>query len=1659
MSDSRSVLVQAARRIPARFRRLAKRLAGTPVTPFDADIAFVRASVLFDGADYLRRHPDVASAGLDPVEHYVRHGISERRETGPWFDSADYLARNPDIAASGMNPLRHFSEHGWIELRDPSPRFDVGWYWLAHMAIQGVPGNPLLHYLGGGRAQGCEARKAGVLSPADRAAMAAACDALLDKGGCGIPLLQALSRTMLRIGRPDMAERALRDVVAADWGDARKHAALAEVLALQGKWWLVVESLEAAVANDGGRAEWFFRLGDAREAMKRYGQAAEAYHKAIELAPELAEWHYRLGYALERADRPVLAAKAYAQAAKLAPETEEVARFGIGVYHQKRGYWEAARDAYARMLERTPLDAGLRACLGMANDRLYRWAEAVDCYGKAIALGGASQTSHWHFRLGFALERLERWHEAAQAYGAATALHGRDASYWHYRHGYVLERAGECEAACEAYLRACAFSGKDADAILPASYLGGFDASDVLAQALEKDFSRPEPHAHVAEAAMRAGGWGEAERSYEAALARSSEHRPEWWRGLGLALSHQGRHREACDAFRQIRVLQRPHGVSEAEFERNEDTRISTSYIEYRDCLPIRGNVIVYESFNGSSMSCNPLAMFLELARDPRYRDFLHVWVLNDPARMRKECRRMRNVVFVAKGSDGYLRYLATAKYLINNSGFPPYFIRRPEQKYLATWHGTPLKTLGKEQKYKFYDHKRTQRNFLQATHIISPNGHTSDIQLDSYDIRPLYTGLYAETGYPRIDLTLNAGEADKALLRKRLKIDDRPVVLYAPTWRGTLDEVAFDTARLQADLAVLSGLGCQVVFRGHSLLERVLGHGDVSCTVAPHDIDTNELLSIVDVLVTDYSSVFFDYFPTGKPVVYYIYDVEEYEQERGLYFRMEEMPGFKCRTIEEVGSAVRAALEGGGVDIERRREAEALYNYRDDGKASRRAIEFFFDDSAECAIEYRKGRKRSILLHGGSFQPNGITGSFINLVGQIDRTACDVVVAMSPTTIELSQACIAQFRKLPADVYVVPRYGNVPMTLEERWLRRRYETDVEVNGEEGQAILERLFEREFGRVFGPKRFDSAIAFSGYDAFWTSILFLNRRWMRKVAYLHNDMFSEYVHKYPELARMFDQYRHADALVSVSRQTSELNRDNLASRLGIPAEKFVSCENVINAGAILAKAALPLESPEDERLFSGGPVFVNIGRLSVEKDQEKLIRAFSEFRRGNPGSRLLVLGTGPLAQHLDRVARQLGVADCVHMLGYRDNPYPYLRRADCFVLSSNHEGQPMTMLEALVLSRPVVATDIAGNRSVMEGRGGLLVENSVDGLVGGMQAFAAGRVGVEPFDAEAYNGSAMVQFHRVALGTEWRGDVNLFNDATSEHYLEVQAQLNELVASALAETGCTVSETGKSYVDGAVNFTWFIRQQADVLMSHGVADKNYYWMKDAAGNRYLDRFKAVCVPGRWMKDRIVRSSKLRFGEGQVHVVGWPRLDLLRAQQALVEVPRTSEEIRVLWAPTHDNRKRGREQKSTSTYPDFAPCAAKLGERYAVEDAPHPHNRTDKTPTVEKMLRANVVISDFGTMVYEAWALGKPVIFPIWILQDRVQRYLPGSAEAFIFENRIGYHPASYEEMLEILARNPVVTPDVDAFMDEYLDNYRGGESAPKLARVLAELSRG
>ncbi len=162
------------------------------------------------------------------------------------------------------------------------------------------------------------------------------------------------------------------------------------------------------------------------------------------------------------------------------------------------------------------------------------------------------------------------------------------------------------------------------------------------------------------------------------------------------------------------------------------------------------------------------------------------------------------------------------------------------------------------------------------------------------------------------------------------------------------------------------------------------------------------------------------------------------------------------------------------------------------------------------------------------------------------------------------------------------------------------------------------------------------------------------------------------------------------------------------------------------------------------------------------------------------------------------------------------------------------------------------------------------------------------------------------------------------------------------------------------------------------------------------------------------------------------------------------------LRVLWAPSHNVTKIGREQKPLSSYPAFEEHLPRLEEFCEVRVSLHPTNRTDKAPTSDALEWADVVISDFGTMLYEAWALSKCVVMPTFLIPKVIATRRSATAEAYVYRERIGNHAGSIDELLEMVAANEPPAPDVNAFMDDYLAPEYFGSAGKRAAEVLTSL---
>ncbi|WP_149024386.1 glycosyltransferase [Listeria cornellensis] len=236
---------------------------------------------------------------------------------------------------------------------------------------------------------------------------------------------------------------------------------------------------------------------------------------------------------------------------------------------------------------------------------------------------------------------------------------------------------------------------------------------------------------------------------------------------------------------------------------------------------------------------------------------------------------------------------------------------------------------------------------------------------------------------------------------------------------------------------------------------------------------------------------------------------------------------------------------------------------------------------------------------------------------------------------------------------------------------------------------------------------------------------------------------DYKHR-ADLNVIFLLYNYFDKIVSVAEHTRNLNEEKLRHLIENSSEKMVFVHNSLDYEAVLAAANEPPDFEFDADSF----YFVTMGRLSPEKNQKMLVEAFAEVVAKREEAKLLLIGNGELKEELAEVIRELGLRKHVMLLGQVGNPFPLMKRCDVFILPSNHEGQPMVLLEALILEKAMIATDIPGSRSILEDGYGLLVSNTKENLVLEMVRVIEDRVPNKRFDYVAYNKCAMAMFYHL-----------------------------------------------------------------------------------------------------------------------------------------------------------------------------------------------------------------------------------------------------------------------------------------------------------------------
>ncbi len=788
--------------------------------------------------------------------------------------------------------------------------------------------------------------------------------------------------------------------------------------------------------------------------------------------------------------------------------------------------------------------------------------------------------------------------------------------------------------------------------------------------------------------------------------------------------------------------------------------RAKCKYITYYESLPIQENVILLESEHGKKVNGNIFYVLKYLAQDPKYNNYK--LYLSSMGRHKQTFRKflhahgIRNVTIVMLASDEYMRLLASAKYLINDTTFGYYFIKKEGQIYINTWHGTPLKAMGKQDQSGYADIGNVQKNLAISDFLLFPSEFMKHRMLTDYMIKNISNAICVMSGYPRNEIFFDIDH--QTALRDKENLAEKRIYAYLPTYR------AGNKVESQKNAAYLLYYLCE--------LDRQLTDGEI-LYVNLHPLDnkaidfkafnhikqfpvkyeTYEFLSIVDVLITDYSSVFFDFACTQRKIVLFTYDKESYLKDRGLYLSFDEFPFPQAETVGVLLDEIRT---------------EKLYDDRNflqtfcryEGlNATQRLCDYTILGKSEDIIAERvpNNGKKNVLIYAGNLAANGITTSLRSLLNNVDLEERNYCISFISANVQKNKENILSF---PDGVSYYATNGDLNLTIWGRIVRKLFKKKC-LSASIYVKLMRNRIKQDYLRNYGNLNFDTAIQFNGYEQ--EVILRFSTFEGRKIIFVHSDMLQEIKTRKTQRKDVLKYaYQTYDAVAIVTQGLFD-------STVAISGREDNIClvKNCIDYKKVLQMSSCDIKLDPYTKAYesidqfyrtinSTSIKFISIGRFSPEKGHIRLVHAFQRFYHKNPDSVLIIMGGNSLGNcygELKEEIKKLGLAQSVILLYRVSNPYPILKACDCFILSSFYEGFGLVIAEADILGKPVISTDIAGPRAFMQQHGGTLVENSEEGIYQGLKLLYSKKVSPMAVDYEAYNQEVYREFLAAMEGIE------------------------------------------------------------------------------------------------------------------------------------------------------------------------------------------------------------------------------------------------------------------------------------------------------------------
>lgn len=333
---------------------------------------------------------------------------------------------------------------------------------------------------------------------------------------------------------------------------------------------------------------------------------------------------------------------------------------------------------------------------------------------------------------------------------------------------------------------------------------------------------------------------------------------------------------------------------------------------------PINDKAFLFEAGQGKTVNGNVFALLRYIRKSSEYNDHtIYLSVTEDTeesAKERLDHYGLSNVNLVIRDSAEYKKALGSFRYLITDNSFPGYLNKRKDQIYINTWHGTPLKALGRTDIENSASLANVQANMLKADYLLHPNEFTKNIMMNDYMVEKLFKNKTVVIDYPRNDALYSKEYEEEILTKYNLK--GKRLIAYMPTWRGlgraaSIEEQVEDVERIVKEMAGSLKEDEIICVNLHFLVGNRIDFSNYKNVISfPKEYETYDFLALCDTLITDYSSVAIDFAGTGREVILYMYDYDQYKANKGFYLDIKSLPFKQAETQEELEKALHSKKE-----------------------------------------------------------------------------------------------------------------------------------------------------------------------------------------------------------------------------------------------------------------------------------------------------------------------------------------------------------------------------------------------------------------------------------------------------------------------------------------------------------------------------------------------------------------------------------------------------------------------------------------------------------------------------------------------------------------------------------------------------------------------------